>query len=292
MLVLDRYQALGTRFWIEVYDEDINVDAIASTLISCIDEFENKYSRFDDASFLNMHTLEDLLKDEEVGDILEKSFVFMRESDGVFNIFIKDKLEEKGYGIKRDVNKNNIDLGGIGKGYLIDKLASILKVKFNLKYFLINGGGDMYMTSDNEIPIDIYMQHPVNDDEYIYKISLKDQAFTASSSFKRKWIKSNNKSDYDKFDNDISDSDNTVNHFISPDSTEVWSASYVIADDAMTADVYATVLCIEPDPTLIKNKVYANTIEYFVIKEGEIYKSSGFDSFIKDDSFTKDKYNI
>ena len=292
MLVLEGYQALGTRFWIEVYDEDINVDAIASTLISCIDEFENKYSRFDDASFLNMHTLEDLLKDEEAGDILEKSFVFMRESDGVLNIFIKDKLEEKGYGIKHEVNKNNIDLGGIGKGYLIDKLASILKVKFNLKYFLINGGGDMYMTSDNEIPIDIYMQHPVNDDEYIYKISLKDQAFTASSSFKRKWIKSNNKSDYDKFDNDISDSDNTVNHFISPDSTEVWSASYVIADDAMTADVYATVLCIEPDPTLIKNKVYANTIEYFVIKEGEIYKSSGFDSFIKDDSFTKDKYNI
>ena len=121
---------------------------------------------------------------------------------------------------------------------------------------------------------------------------MKDQGFAASSSFKRRWIKSNSRPDHDKFDNDISDSDNTVNHFVSPDGAEVWSASYVIADDAMTADVYATVLCIDPDPTLIKNKKYTNTIEYFVIKDDEIYKSSGFDSFIKDDSFTKDKYNI
>ena len=286
MLVLDEYLALGTRFWVEIYDEGINVEVIASTMIGCIEEFEKKYSRFNDASFLNMYTLEDLLKDEEVGDILEKSFVFMRESDGVFNIFIKDKLEEKGYGIKHNINKNNIDLGGIGKGYLIDKLASILKVKFNLKYFLINGGGDMYMTSDHEMPIDIYMQHPVNDDEYIYKISLKDQGFAASSSFKRKWIKSDNDKPNDDRSGDI------VNHFISPLGDEVWAASYVIATNAMAADVYATVLCIDPDLALIKSKGYSNTIEYFIIKDDEIYKSYGFDSFIKDDSFTKDKYNI
>ena len=48
MLVLDGYQALGTRFWIEIYDEGIKLEAIVSSLMSCIDEFEKKYSRFDD----------------------------------------------------------------------------------------------------------------------------------------------------------------------------------------------------------------------------------------------------
>lgn len=111
---------------------------------------------------------------------LEKMIKFGQKiglkTGGDFNIFIKKDLEKIGYGIssKKEIKvtinnsqrvfykKNNylflntekeIDLGGLGKGYLIDKLASSLKKEFGVKYFLINGGGDIYATSNQKKPV-------------------------------------------------------------------------------------------------------------------------------------------
>jgi len=44
-----------------------------------------------------------------------------------------------------------LDIGGFGKGYLIDLLAQDLKAH-DLHHFLINGGGDIYVTSNQGQP--------------------------------------------------------------------------------------------------------------------------------------------
>lgn len=149
-----------------------------------------------------------------------------------------------------------IDLGGIGKGYLIDKLAKELQEKFSLKYFLINGGGDMYGTSDNEKEIKVYLQHPIESYSFIGSIKIKNQAFCCSSSFKRCWAI--NGVEY--------------NHFVDTKKENlILASSYVVAPTATEADVYATVLCIVSDHKNKLSKIMENRnanrnkkIEYLV----------------------------
>lgn len=51
----------------------------------------------------------------------------------------------------------SIDLGGLGKGWLIDKLSDLLRNE-GYKEFLINGGGDMYVSSTEKQ--ECYIEHP------------------------------------------------------------------------------------------------------------------------------------
>lgn len=279
-MLLEAYEAMGTKFWVEIYDTpalnsslkdggaDTNpLDEVKENIVNMLTDFEKKYSRFDTMSLLNQYNrgevkYDDL--DDEFKDILAKSEYYMSITDNTFDIYIQDKLVEKGYGCESfNLQNKNIDFGGIGKGYIIDKIALTLKEKFDIKYFLINGGGDMYMTSDNGQPITVYMQHPLNDGEYIDIIQLKDKAFCASSSFKRVWTKHDKDAAGDK-----------VNHFITSDGSEVWAASYIIADDTVTADVAATVACIlSVDANKLVSVMNRMKVEYFVIdRNGSIIR--------------------
>jgi thiamine biosynthesis lipoprotein len=158
-----------------------------------------------------------------------------------------------------------IDLGGIGKGYLIDKLADILLNKFALPYFLINGGGDMYMTSNQGEEIEVFLEHPTDVGSYLNTIKIKNGAFCSSSSFKRSWIHNGK----------------PVNHFIA--EKEVWAASFVLGPTTTMADMYATVFCILSDnKDLLKELSKKETLDYLVIdSNGVTAKSSSFPSFIQ-----------
>lgn len=79
-----------------------------------------------------------------------------------------------------------VDLGGIGKGWAIDSIKRIL-VHHGYAYFLINGGGDIYVTSDKGAPISFFLENPFDSTEEIGVIELKDAAFACSSPTKRIW---------------------------------------------------------------------------------------------------------
>lgn len=254
--LIENFQALGTVWYIECFEniEDYRKLEIKHYLEKYILDFQNKYSRFLHDSILNKYNRGEveLDCDEDLKNMIEMGEQFKIETDGIFDINIKDRLEEMGYGKLEKNNIRNIDLGGIGKGYLIDKIKNILEEKFNLKYFLINGGGDIYLTSDNDKEVELYLQHPVEENKFIGSIKIKDRAFCCSSSFKRSWIQ-----------NGVEQ-----NHFIS--DRPVIAASYVVGDNATEADVYATVLCILSDDKeklerIMKNKNIKNKkLEYLV----------------------------
>jgi thiamine biosynthesis lipoprotein len=177
---------------------------------------------------------------------------FHKDSSQIFDLFIKRNLESKGYGKKIDrveadleVDENEgrffkkgekiflntseqVDLGGIGKGYLIDKLARFLQIELGLKYFLINGGGDLYATSDHEKPVKVLLEHPTDQSLAIGEVELLNQSLCVSSSFKRVWQKDGR----------------TANHFISASDKEIQAASYVLGSEATSTDVLATILCL------------------------------------------------
>ena len=266
--LIENYEALGTLWYINIHDDafglKVEISNIKNEILEMINTFQKLYTRFDEGSLLNKYNRgEDITENirreynilseyiDPYNDLMEMIRLgekYNHDSDGVFDIYIKDKLETIGYGKSNNSNNNkNIDLGGIGKGYLIDKIKDFLLGK-GIKYFLINGGGDIYLTSDNQEPIELYMEHPLEQGNYIYKIKLKDKAFCTSSSFKRSW-------EYkDKLYNHFVDSRKSINKNVSLlESEMIWAAAYVIGDNATVADVYATIACIDSEQIIKMN---------------------------------------
>jgi len=267
-------QGLGTIWYFEFFNETFDTKKAAATA-QLIREFEANYSRFQPNSWVTLLNRERELvnPNAEFVDILDKSLSYYHKSAGVFNIAVGEKMESIGYDAnyslkggevvlpslpKLDevlvVNEEKIillagkiDLGGIGKGYLIDKLARFFKEELGLNDFLINGGGDMYATENGGEAIEIQLAHPQDKSKYIATVKLKNQGFAASSPYLRAWKDPHTGKDY--------------NHL----HTENKVATYIVSNSATQADVYATVLSISPaaeHPTIKKMLVQDTLVLY------------------------------
>jgi len=255
MIQFGPIEKLGTIWWFEFFDlPEQKVNLLETRILEAMTEFEDNYSRFKEDSVLSQLNNDKCL-DNPSGEFLEMLHIAKqahKETGGVFNIAVGDYLEKSGYDAGysfRSSDPENIfpldkvlqvspkqikllenvkvDFGGFGKGYLIDKLTNICKEEFDLQYFLINGGGDMFATSDHEEPIEIGLQDPQTK-QIMGKYKLHNQAFAASSPILRQWT----------------DQEGVVrDHLVSQEVTEKTN-SYVVAPTATQADIWATTLAI------------------------------------------------
>lgn len=211
------FEAIGTHFWIEIFDEitDEELEATRGRLELLSSTFNQEYSRFRADSFISELNRERILHNptKECRALLALGKELYTRTEGTFNILTGHILEARGYDAEYSFRAKegsetlphcnpltdlsiseteisltcgNVDVGGYGKGYLIDTLADDLKTH-GVKYFLVNGGGDMYGTSNMGAPIDIYLEHPTETNKYLTKTTLQNQGFAASSPFKRQW---------------------------------------------------------------------------------------------------------
>lgn len=171
-------------------------------------------------------------------------------------------------------SNQTITLGGIAKGYAVDKAIEILK-SYGIKHALVNAGGNMMALGDkgegNEKEIDnsnkwsIALRNPRNETEYITLIHLKDKAVSTSGDYERYF-----------------DPEKKFHHIINPQTgysaTELISVT-IIADNAFDADALSTsvfVLGKEKGMALIES---LPDVEGLIItKDREIVKSSGFEA--------------
>ncbi|MBI5913350.1 FAD:protein FMN transferase [Candidatus Azambacteria bacterium] len=85
-----------------------------------------------------------------------------------------------------------LDLGGIGKGYIVDAMAQLLRKKY--RDFWISAGGDMFLSgynSENK-PWEIMVQNPLDLNNDIGRITMgdkKEMAVATSGVMKRKGVK-------------------------------------------------------------------------------------------------------
>jgi thiamine biosynthesis lipoprotein len=79
-----------------------------------------------------------------------------------------------------------IDLGGIAKGYAIDRGSAILKEK-GITNFILNAGGDIYVSGmkDKNTLWKVGIKHPRNTNEIIAEFDLKDYAVATSGDYER-----------------------------------------------------------------------------------------------------------
>jgi len=80
----------------------------------------------------------------------------------------------------------SLDLGGIAKGYAIDRGSAVLK-QLGIKDFILNAGGDIYVSGrkDKADLWEIGIKHPRNTNELIAMFQLKDYAVATSGDYER-----------------------------------------------------------------------------------------------------------
>lgn len=273
---LGPYKKLGTHWWFELfdYDEDIaavgGIDAIEKIVVDEIDRFECAYSRFIESSLISqLNDKRQLVNPpQEFIDLLNIGLKAYKDTNKAFNITAGGVLENRGYDKEYSFKnkKNNvtlespadvittrndggqivvnlvgdarIDFGGFGKGYMIDRLGEVLKDN-GIEYFLINGGGDMLVTSNKGEAVEIVLQNPIERTKAIGSLQLKNEAFAASSPHLRRWASG----------------DDSHSHLVSATPEEPRSV-FVIAPTATEADIWATACAID------SNIQTPETIEY------------------------------
>jgi thiamine biosynthesis lipoprotein len=80
----------------------------------------------------------------------------------------------------------SIDLGGIAKGYAIDRGSAVLKEN-GITNFILNAGGDIYVsgTKDNDTPWKLGIKHPRNTNDLVAEFDLRDYAVATSGDYER-----------------------------------------------------------------------------------------------------------
>lgn len=178
--MLTRYQEsahkLGSEVVITIVD-DQNPSQMFKYIWGMIDEFEDNFSRFrpySEVSKLNMIPGKKFKASGELIDIIKLSNNFHKNTFGIYNPLILPSLQRVGYlsswpnpaatsleqldyrsrkakpNTYIEVGDNFIklppgsalDLGGIGKGYLLDKLHRLLTER-GVKNFFLSLGGDL-----------------------------------------------------------------------------------------------------------------------------------------------------
>lgn len=261
------FEAIGTHWWIEVFDNISNeeLEATQGRLELLCSNFNNEFSRFKADSQISILNRERILENpsEECRTLLLYGKKLYLESQTTFNFLTGHILEARGYDANYSFTPNesitqtvcnpltdleiteeritlqcgNIDLGGFGKGWLIDKLKDDL-LAHGVQYFLVNGGGDMFGTSlpDGEA-ITIYLEHPTEAGQYILETKLLNQGFAASSPFKRQW----------------KHGDTTYTHIVAPNNNDKGPtfASFVKASTATEADAFTKPCLLLDEKSLI-----------------------------------------
>ena len=79
-----------------------------------------------------------------------------------------------------------IDLGGIAKGYAIDRGSAVLN-KNGITNFILNAGGDMFVSGqkDDDTPWKVGVKDPRNSQDLIARFDLKDYAVATSGDYER-----------------------------------------------------------------------------------------------------------
>jgi thiamine biosynthesis lipoprotein len=185
-------------------------------------EFESRFSRFREESELSIfNRSSSAIVSVELFDLLLRSQAYVYETEGVFDPTILPALEQEGYqasfgsdrfGVPaktpsqtrsvfsdivlnpytRQVSKPKecrVDLGGIGKGYIVDRVAQVLRKTYT--HFIVDAGGDMYIAGSDPLAGYPYSAIDIEDARYgkgnVGLLLLSNRGVATSGVNRRKW---------------------------------------------------------------------------------------------------------
>ncbi len=300
--------ALGTFVTIDIQDRNIKNKIIVDSAFALIDEYEKQLSILvpnSEINRINNSIQKEIKASDTVFELLKRSKQISELSDGAFDVTIgiiledydyidyiippeediKSKIKYVNYKnlklvdskiIKKDKNIQ-IDLGGIAKGFIIDKVIEYLR-KQDIKYAAVNAGGDLYvMDNKKNDNWKIGIQHPRNEGEIFGEISIKKNAVVTSG-------------DYEQF---FFIDGKRIHHILNPRTglpADKSISATVICPDATTADALCTAIFVmgpEKGIDLVNNINETEALIIYEKNEKLVYRlSDGFAkyNFIKTDN--------
>lgn len=148
-----------------------------------------------------------------------------------------------------------IDVGAAGKGYLVELIADILREE-GFSSFVVDGGGDLRHCGPTTLRVGL--EHPFDPSRVVGVAHVRDRALCASATNRRAW-------------------GNELHHILDARTgmpVRDVVATWVVADDAATADGLATALFFD-DATALMERFRFSYIRMFV--DGRAEASDGFE---------------
>ena len=163
-----------------------------------------------------------------------------------------------------------LDLGGIAKGWIVDQAA--MRLNQYSDSCAVNAGGDMRFMGRSPIGLGwpVELEDPRDPTRHIARLTVNHGAVATSSVTKRTWKQG----------------DKNRHHLIDPRTDEParsnWLCATVIADEAVTAEVYAKALLIG-DPAEVRKLTEKNNIIYLTVDgEGNLHGSPDSQEYVNE----------
>ena len=274
-------------------------EAAENAVKSDAEAVEADFSYYRESSFVSILNREahekEVVVPEHVCKLIEKSLEYGKMSGGVFDITYKSTgdlwenngnkipdektIEEKQRFVGGDkVNVNctenrikfagkgvRIDLGGVAKGYAIDRAGEVLK-KHGIENFIVNYGGDMlFCGNKGGKPWSIGIRNPNKPSEILKKLEIGVSGCKGVAT----------SGDYERF---FVIEGQTFSHIMDPKTGKPVKNSRsvtVIGENATLADAAATAVSV----ALHEKEAVEKIMEKFRVK---IYTLSGEDSVLKE----------
>lgn len=167
-----------------------------------------------------------------------------------------------------------IDLGGIAKGYAVDKAIEVLK-NYGIRNALVKAGGDIFANGRGNASSGwrIGVQHPRKENNLLATLELENKAVATSGDYERYFIVDNKR----------------YSHIIDPRTglpkSNIPASVTVIARDSTTADTLATAIFVLGPEKGIKLIEFMTGVEGMIVSDmgGRLVidKSKGFDKYVK-----------
>jgi len=288
---------MGTRVAVELWHSDAALAERCSAQVISemqrIDERMSSYKASSELSRINANAASrDVELSAELQHLISRSLYFSEISHGAFDItyasvgyrydyrkrqqpgaeWLAQRLPAIDYRhIQLEAGKIHfsnpavrIDLGGIAKGYAVDRAIDLLR-ECGITRAMVSAGGDSRIIGDREgRPWVIGIRHPRDPDGIALRLPLSDTAISTSGDYERYFIANGER----------------IHHIINPKTGRSASASWsatVIGPDAMTTDALSTTIFIlgaVEGLALVESLAEIDAI--IIDSNGKVHYSSGF----------------
>lgn len=203
-------EIMGGDLYLYILSKDQTIDEeIADFIIDKIKDLVDVFNFFDKKSLLStLNVKRKIPFNDDIDFLLKESIRFKEISNNKFNVFLGKQIRNRKLDLldsKFDKNiKGNffeigeenisllnpniiVDLGGIAKGYIIDKALELALEKYSkiIIDVLIDARGDIVCYGKNKKVIEI--ENPFNEDIFFAKINLKNGSVITSGHNKQKF---------------------------------------------------------------------------------------------------------
>jgi len=272
------FQAIGTKWFIEIDSEVKPREEIFKKIRDRIEEFESVYSRFRDNSIITEMSRKagTYRLPDDAGELFALYKKFYIITGGLMTPLIGNTLSDAGYDAEYSFKQKSmkspeswdeifeyayphitmkkpalLDFGAGGKGYIVDIVGDLLKNE-GVHSYIVDAGGDML--SKNKV-LKVGLENPFDKTKVIGTVEISNQSIAGSAGNRRAWA--------------------DFHHVINPktlSSPKDISAVWVIAESTFLADMLTTALYFLSPQQLLEHFDF----EFLIVRADMMEKSNGF----------------